>query len=59
MDDTLRLEILELIEELVSESEKQVYANDDPSGLYTEWLIDSERLRAELQARITKLKNQD
>jgi hypothetical protein len=49
-----KLEILTLLREVFRESARAVYADDDPSGYRTKYLVDHEELMAELERRIEK-----
>lgn len=57
-DDEKRLiiyEVLKEIDELMSGSEKCITRPDDPSGVYTEWILDSEAFREKLRKRMVVL----
>lgn len=47
-----RLEILELLDELLSGCECMQTEPDDPSGLNAKFTVDSEALRAKIRERI-------
>lgn len=52
------LDVLNELNDLLSGCEKYIPANDDPSGCYGEWTLDSEAFRSKLQKRIDELENQ-
>lgn len=51
----IKLEILKEIDELLSGSEKMITHDDDPSGMLTEWVLDTEMFRSKLSRRVTQL----
>lgn len=53
-----KLEILEEIDELLAGSEKAILQPNDPSGCYTEWVLDTERFREKLHKRIEEVRIQ-
>lgn len=54
----LTLAILEEIDELMAGSEKCITRSDDPSGVYNEWVLDSEEFRKKLHYRVESLRNE-
>ncbi len=48
-------EVLKELDEMMSGSEKCITQPDDPSGVYTAWVLDSESFREKLQRRISEL----
>lgn len=47
-----RREVLLLLQELLRDSSHMVLANDDPSGCATQYLVDHERLMANIAAKL-------
>ena len=53
---TLLLTVLTELDSLLCGCEKTVYHDDDPSGLFTEYMLDTEAFRDALQRRIEQLR---
>ena len=51
------LEFLRELDNLLEGCERAVYKDDDPSGCYTDYVLDSEALRKKIQERIFLLEN--
>lgn len=52
----IKLILLEELDNLLSGSEKMILADDDPSGCYTEYVLDTEKFRDKLQNRVLELR---
>ena len=55
LDDDAKLAILNLLDNLMVGAEKAITQSDDPSGIYTEYVLDSEQFRKNIQQEIEKL----
>lgn len=51
----IKLMILQELNSLLEGCEKYVAADDDPSGYYGEWVLDTEKFRDKLQNKILEL----
>lgn len=58
MNDKLRLVILRDIDDCFFNAEKMILANDDPSGCRTEFVLDTEAFRENLQRKIEQLERE-
>ena len=51
------LEFLKELDNLIEGCERAVYKEDDPSGDYTDYVLDTEAFRKKLQERILEVEN--
>ena len=54
----IKLTVLQELDNLLSGTEKIILADDDPSGCFTEYVLDTEKFRDKLQNRIFELENE-